>query len=111
MLSVPRRLARKYVSPELRKRVRDVQRAATGGGDAAGTGGPDRAEAEPLIAALREGRSLTAGLVAEIRSRITAGDFSGATAMSAALGKDASTAEVGDLCFGLVSFHRGFVEL
>ena len=110
MLSVPRRLARKYVSPELRKRVRDVQRAASGGGDAEG-GRRDRSETEPLIAALREGRSLTAGLVAEIRSRVTAGDLSGATAMAAALSRDPATAEVGNLCFGIVSFHRGFVEL
>jgi hypothetical protein len=113
MLSVPRRLARKYVSPELRKRVHDVRRAATGGEDAAGGGtkrGPG-SETEPLIAALRAGRSLAAGLVAEIRSRVTADDLSGATAMAAALSKDPATAEVGDLCFGIVSFHRGFVEL
>lgn len=111
MLSVPRRLARKYVSPEIRKRVRDVQRAATGGGDAAGSGVGGRVEAEPLIAALRQGRSLTAGLVAEIRARVTAGDISGATAMAAALSRDGATAEVGDLCFGIVSFHRGYLEL
>ena len=115
MLSVPRRLARKYVSPELVRRARQVRRSAAGtlapdaDAGAPATGG--RAGAEPLIAALREGRSLTQGLVDEVRGLVAKGDHSGAIAMSAALGRDASTAEVGDLCFGIVSFDRGYVEL
>ncbi|MEO7351432.1 MAG: glycosyltransferase, partial [Marmoricola sp.] len=36
---------------------------------------------------------------------------SGATAMAAALSRDSATAEVGDLCFGIVSFQRGYLEL
>lgn len=116
MLSMPRRIARKYVSPAVVRRVR----ALTGTGSAPhGDGTPSRAagadsgvsEPEPLIAALREGRSLTAGLVAEIRDRVTAGDLVGATAMAASLRREDSTRAVGDLCFGIVSFHRGYSEL
>ena len=69
------------------------------------------AEAEPLIAALREGRSLAGGLVAEVRGRVSEDDISGATAMAAALSRDTTTEAVGHLCFGIVCFHRGYVEL
>ncbi len=52
-----------------------------------------------------------AALVAEVRARIAADDLAGATAMAVDLGKDPSTREVGDLCFGIVAFDRGYTEL
>ena len=115
MLRVPRRLARKYVSADLVRRARGIKASATGSprsGRDVETGPAARtAEAEPLIAALREGRSLTSGLVAEVRDRVAADDISGATAMAAALSRETTTQAVGHLCFGIVSFHRGYVEL
>ena len=115
MLRVPRRLARKLVSSALVRRARGIKGSATGG-RRSGQGGEARpvdgvAEAEPLIAALREGRSLAGGLVAEVRGRVTEDDISGATAMAAALSRDTTTEAVGHLCFGIVCFHRGYVEL
>ena len=114
MLRVPRRLARKYVSADLLRRARRIRGSARGlrsGRTVETSTVRDKVEAEPLIAALREGRSLAAGLVAEVRDRVAADDLAGATAMSAALSRDATTAAVGDLCFGIVSFDRGYVEL
>ena len=114
MLRVLRRLARKYVSADLLGRARRLRGSARGlrsERTVETSTVRDTVEAEPLIAALREGRSLTGGLVAEVRDRIAAGDISGATAMSAALSRDTTTEAVGNLCFGIVSFHRGFVEL
>ena len=110
MLSVPRRLARKYVSPELVRRARDVRRAASGADVDAGREAGS-ADVEPLIAALREGSSLTAGLFAEVRSLVRAGDLDGATSIAAALSRDSATESVGHLCEGYVAFQRNFLEL
>ena len=114
MLRVPRRLARKYVSPDLVRRARGIRGSAlvaSGSEVRRRRADGGAAEADPLIAALREGRSLADGLVAEVRDRVAADDISGATAMAAALSRDTTTEEVGHLCFGIVSFHRGYVEL
>ena len=115
MLSMPRRLARKYVSERTISRVRALRSGGSGASSAtpAPPAGPvtGSAESDPLLAALRQGRPLSAGLVAEIRERISAQDFTGATSIAAALAADPSTREVGDLCFGLVAFHRDYVEL
>jgi hypothetical protein len=54
---------------------------------------------------------LTAGVVAEVRDLIAADDITGATAVAAALTQDPSTRTLGDVCLGIVSFHRGFPEL
>ena len=86
MPSMPRRLARKYVFP------RAAQRGRSGAGerrDVSGPGSPTKTRAgralgDPLLTALREGRSLTAGLVAEVRDLIGADDITGATAVAAA---------------------------
>ncbi len=115
MVSMPRRLARKYVPPQVVDRVRALrergtQVSPTGAGPAGGA--KDRAfETEPLLAALRQGRSLTAGLVDEVRDRLAADDVAGATSMAAALRIDPSTRAVGDLCSGVVAFHGGYLEL
>lgn len=114
MSSMPRRIARKYASPAVVRRLRALR--ATGAAlRGAGAPGPDSPVNDPepqaLVVALREGRSLAAGLVEEIRARLAADDLASATAMAASLQKDPETHAVGDLCVGIVSFHRGYVEL
>jgi hypothetical protein len=66
---------------------------------------------ERLLSNLIAGKSLTAGLVAEVEARLAAEDFEQATAISAALENDPATRDVGALCFGLVAAHRGFARL
>lgn len=115
MLSMPRRLARKYVSPRTAKGIRALRSRRPGvqGADTAAPspGSAGTAESDPLLAALRQGRPLTTGLVAEVRERIAAEDFAGATSIAAALTADPSTSEVGHLCSGVVAFHRDYLEL
>lgn len=110
-----RRLTRKHLTEAATRRMRAaraVLRGLPAAQDSPAPPGSDaRQEQEPLLAALREGRSLTAGLVDEVRDRLERGDVSGATAMSAALRREPAMAQVGALCFGIVAFHRGFRPL
>lgn len=81
-------------------------------GDAGGsTTAGEPVQAEPLIAALRTGRPLSAGLVAEIRDRLRVDDLAGAQAMAATLRDDPATESVGAMCFGIVAFHQGYSQL
>lgn len=71
----------------------------------------DEQRGELLLSNLVAGKSLTTGLVAEVRARLAAEDFDGATSIAAALEDDPITKDVGALCFGLVAARRGFTRL
>lgn len=110
MPSVPHRVAR-HLPPTAQaglRRARDLVRGAAGGpaGDAPAATGDDA-----LVRALRQGKPLGAGLVAEVRGLLRAGDTDGAVSVAAALRRDPSAEVLGHLCSGIVASARGFERL
>src|SRR4051794_14092076 len=75
------------------------------------TDGPGEQRGELLLSNLVAGKSLTAGLIAEVRARLAAEDYDGATSIAAALEDDPITKDVGTLCFGMVAARRQFTRL
>ena len=110
MSSVPHRVAR-HLPPAAQaglRRARDLVRGAAGRpADAAPAAGRDDA----LVRALRQGKPLGAGLVAEVRGLLRAGDTDGAISVAAALRRDPSASVLGHLCSGIVASSRGFGRL
>jgi hypothetical protein len=93
------------------RRLREKVPALPAAGEDAPGAGEDRTGSEPGLDAVRQGRPVTAAVVAEVRDLIAADDLAGATSIAAALTADPGTRDVGHLCFGIVSFQRGYVPL
>lgn len=110
-MSATRRTVRRYV-PEVAVRALRAARARVS--EPLAVSGPGAASPrgrEPVVEALRKGRSLSEGLVAEVRSLLKRDDVAGATAVAATLRDDPSTRELGLVCSGLVAFHRDYTRL
>lgn len=116
MPSVTRRLARRYLPEEVLGLARRARSAAPAPLRPSGPARIPAARAgrhggDTLVGALVAGRSLTGGLVAEVRGLLADGQITTATSIAAALEHDPSTRDVGALCSGLVAAHRGFTQL
>ena len=115
MLRKPRRLARKYLSSRGIQPLRTLRRESSAGGGTpviSADRGADRGTgSDALLVELRQGGSVTADIVTGVRDLITAEDITGATSVAAALVRDSGTKDLGDVCMGIVSAHRGFSEL
>jgi hypothetical protein len=120
MTGTARRLARRYLPPAVRKRLRAL-RAATASVPAKkpSTKKPSAKKSaqqrptrhSPLVEALRTGAPLADGLLAQIRDLLATGEPHTASSIAASLRKDPTSAQLGALVGAVVAFHRGFPTL
>ena len=139
MTGTARRLARRYIPLEMRRRLVDIRRAVTSGtaSSATSTGGAAKKAApakkatakkvaakkapakkaaaaaghDVLVSALRSGRPFVDSVVAEARQLLDDGEQHAAASIAASLSKEPETASIGALTGAIVAYHRGYLTM